>query len=440
MQRTAPAPWPPKNLPGNWPYTAHRDGWVRWYRGAPRFVCGKRTPLAEVEDRWVEKKNAVDAAAAGKIIRTGAGVTIREAAGLYYEYLDHRVTTGQPEPMSPVTAADYKRTVNAFGRSAGPDRALADVAQPEFTAFAKSFAGQAPSTLARAVAYIQAFVRWCHAEGHLAEVPQWGRYFVKPAMRAHRDVRLSAAKGYTPTELVKLRDNARAEEKAWLGLGLCGALDNSDLAHLTRDVMDRRGGVIDFRRRKVGKVRRVIPVTAEAWKWLDAYRRPEPADPAHADRVFLTPTGLPLQRVKVSRTGREITIDYVAMRWVRLLIRAGLRQAMPNRRRKALRGTPRRRKGEGGGDGRGFRGLRYVLPNAAPPGYRDEVEIVMGHATGTVLLDHYLETIGLARLRELVEHVWRHAFTLPPPQGVSARGKTNRAGAGKSSRRVARKR
>jgi site-specific recombinase XerD len=439
-------PWPPV-IPARLantltPYSVHRDGWVRWYRGKTRHVCGKSTPLDRVDDCWRDVKARVDAEVAGAFVVDRTGLTVLEAGGLFFDYLQHRVTTGQPKPMSVFTAADYERTINAFGRSAGPHTLLADVAQPHFQAFAIAFAGKAPSTLARNVAYVQAFFRWCVENDHLAGLPRWGSYFVKPARQAHRDVRLDQQKGYTPAELRKLRDAATPEEKAWLALGLAGAMDNSDLAHLTTGLIDHRQKLIDYRRRKTGKVRRVMPLPPAAYRWLGSYTRPPPANAADADRVFLTPTGLPLQRLKDGPSGQANPIDYVAMRWGRLLIRAGLRERMPRRRDKAHRDLPKRKKGEGTGDGRGFRGLRTTFANLAPPGYRDEIEIIMGHAQGTVLLDNYIETLGvdrlLSRLCEVVNHVWHQAFiaTLPrfsdsrfdrvigvvPVRGVAAAG------------------
>jgi integrase len=441
----AKIPWPPE-IPRRLqktlaPFTVSSSGWSRWYRGEGRTVCGKSTPLDEVEDRWREKKALWDAEIEGDVAaaRRPGGVSILDAASKYFAWLDGRVRTRMPEPMSPVTAADYKRTVNAFGESAGPGTPLGDLEQAHFTTFAKAFEGQAPTTLSRNVANLHAFLQWCEDEGLLDRVPKFGRSFVKPSQQKRRDARLDKQFSYTPEQLVLLRDNARAEELAWLGLGLC-SMDNSDLAHLTFDVVDRKRKLLDYSRRKVGKIRRIIPLPEQAWKWLDAYLkvRPQPAEEAHANLVFLTPTGLPLQRVKrTDRSGKEITIDFVAMRWVRLLIRAGLREAMPDRKRKAFRGLPRRRKGEAGGDGRGFRGLRTTFANFAPATYRDEVELLMGHANGPVLLENYIGRHGLERLlereREVVAAVWHEAFSGGARKKAS--GRRRGAGGGRTRRK-----
>jgi integrase len=242
-----------------------------------------------------------------------------------------------------------------------------------------------------------------------------GRTFVKPSAQALRDTRLSVQKSYTPEQLRALWSTADAELKAWLVLGLLGALDNADIAHLTHDVVDRERGVIDYRRRKVGRVRRVIPLPPEAWAILDAYQRPAPADPADKNRFFLTPTGKPLQRTRISARGQPHTIDYVAMRWRRLLERVGLKPRTP-RRRPGQPATPRRFKPRGEPAGQGFRALRTTFANLAPPGYRDEVEIIMGHSRGSVLVEHYVEQVGIERLAYVTASLWRLLGAETKPQ------------------------
>jgi integrase len=447
---TFPA-WLPAEIPDRLanvlrPFTPAEDGWYRRYRGGTRYACGTRVPLEQVDDKWSAKKAKLDAAlgtdAAEAARRAKVGPLYREATARFFAYLDHRVRTGQPEAMSPVTAEDYKRTLFAFGRVilsdgdfAGAkvaDRPIRSLQQPEFAAFAKTFDGRAPSTFARNVAYVRAFMRFCKDEGLVDELPQYGRYFVPPSQQRHRDVRLSQKKSFAPAEMLKLLRHSTTEERAWLGLALSGAMDNSDIANLTFDVIDRDDLLIDYRRRKRGKVQRLIPIHPRALRWLDKYlaRRPRPADPAHAELVFLTPTGLPLKRMNPGKHGLSNSIDYVAMCWGRLMVRAGIRTAPPKRdRRQAREPRAKRKKGEGPGDGRGFRSIRTTFPNRAGRGWRDEVELVMGHAGG-VLLENYVEEYGVEPLRELVEHVFHGAFTSRPRPGRGSHTSEGSAGGG----------
>jgi integrase len=398
-------------------FSFHRDGYVRWYDGATRQVCGKKTPPEEIEDRWEEKKREIDALPnRGRLVRA----SIRDAAIVFYAYLNHRVKTGQPEPMSATTAEDYKKTINHFGRFVGPETGIDRIDTGRFSAYAQSYGENSPSTFFRVVAYVRAFFQWCRDEGLIDELPQFGRYFIRPSLQDRRDVRLGHAKSHSPEQICRLWFYARFEEKLWMALGLNGALDNADIANLTHDVLDRDRGVLDYRRRKRGKVRRIIPVLPIVWEMLDWYERPEPANPEWSDRVFLTPTGLPLQRHKPGKNGYGNPIDYVSTCWTRLLIRCGFRDAYERQSRRIdapKRTVGKRKRGEAGGQG--FRALRTTFTNLAPHGYRDEVELITGHASGGVLIENYLEEFGVGPLKELVEAVWAKAFTSPEPRDRS---------------------
>jgi integrase len=229
--------------------------------------------------------------------------------------------------------------------------------------------------------------------------------------------------------------HADTQELAWMGLALSGAMDNADIAHLTFDVFSADGMLLDYRRRKSGRVPRLIPLHPMAREWLDDYMaiRPKPADPTYENLVFLTPTGLPLQRSKLGTSGLGNHIDYMAHSWDRLLRRVGLR-------RKAtvvrvcpvcgkLRPKPRaiccgQRKwkkklamaSKGGPNFKGFRSLRTTFANLTPRGFSEERKLIMGH-TGDITLDHYVEKYGTKHLRRLVDEVWVRAFAAPWPKG-----------------------
>ncbi len=412
---------PPAKKPVGLEFSLHRDGWAKWYRGQSRVIAIKSVNRREIREAWDLKRAEIDAAIDKVVVRAAGAWTIREAAAHYYDYLDHRVSTGAPEPMSKFTAADYKRSINSFGRAIGPDRQIADLVQEDFTAYAKTLAANAPSTLFRVVSYVRAFFAYCVDEGLMAAMPQFGRFFSKPASQNRRDVRLSHQKSFTPDQIRMIFGATdRPDELAWIVAGTCGAFDNGDIANLTNDVIDRETGVVDYRRRKRGLVQRVIPMPPLFWALLDRYERPKPVHHADSKFVFLTPTGLPLQRLN-GDAGRENTIDYIAMRFVRILIKAGLREKMPRRRDRAFRDLPRRTKAKGKAGGQGYRGLRTSFPNLAPPGYRDEIEIVMGHARASVLVENYLERFGLKRLHELVDSIYVDVFTWPVRQGACLR-------------------
>ena len=223
-----------------------------------------------------------------------------------------------------------------------------------------------------------------------------------------------------------------------MGLALSGAMDNADIGHLTFDLFTKDGMFLDYRRRKTGRIARIIPIYSMARQWLDEYLaiRPKPVDSAHKDLVFLTPTGLPLQRSTPGKNGLLNHIDYIALCWDRLLRKAGLRKQAKvlrvcvhcGKERKAPRAIccgerKYRRKAimasDKGPTYRGFRSLRTTFANLTPRGYSDERKLIMGHS-GDITLDHYVEKYGTEHLRELVEQVWLQAFTAPWPRAASA--------------------
>lgn len=425
------------------PFTPSRWGWTIWYRGKTRTVCGKTVELSEVAGRWATLKGTIDAE-----ISTGrprpSTRTLREALSDYFSWLDYRVQNAKPKPLALVTAEDYKRHLTVFARFEFGGQKLADLSLPEFgpeqfRAYAEHLGSRSPTSFARIVATISGFFAYCRDEGILATAPNYGRYFVRPPQHEIRDRRMQQRKAFEQEELWALLLKADTQELAWMGLALSGAMDNADLAHLTFDLFSPDGMLLDYRRRKSGRVLRLIPLHPMARAWLDEYLavRPKPADPAYKDLVFLTPTGLPLQRSKPGKTGLGNHIDYVAHCWDRLLRRAGLRRKASVVRVCAvcgkLRPKPRavccgQRKWKkhltmatkGGPTFKGFRSLRTTFANLTPRGFSEERKLIMGH-TGDITLEHYVEKYGTKHLRRLVDEVWLGAFTAPWPRGSERR-------------------
>lgn len=451
--------WMPKKISAKLerklaPFSPLVRGWAIFYRGKTRTVCGKTVLLEDVPGRWEEKRAEIDAELklGRPAKRTPSTVTLIEAISDFFEFIDKRVETGKPEPMAPITASDYRRALDRLARTQptkGGNAGLqigslpiADLGPDDFGAFAKQYENKSAFTFSRITAYVHAFFNFCVEDDLIEVLPKFGRNLARPSQQARRDRRMDQKKSYKPAELAALMAHATVEERAWIGLGLSGAMDNADVGYLTFNLLNRAEGTIDYRRRKRGKVLRIIPVHGIAWEWLDAYlqARPKPARGDLADRIFLTPTGLELQRLVPGKSGAGNSIDYVAMQWGRLAERAGLRPARKVESACVVCGKPRKvvkrgrvpfcvhcgaeRPGRkrtvvwgGGADGRGFRSLRTTFPNLAPAGYRDEIELVMGHSNGGILVDHYLEEHGLERLEELVRRIWEKATSteLKPP-------------------------
>lgn len=417
------------------PFTPTVKGWTIWYAGKTRTVCGITTRLEEVPQRWAALKARIDQEAAAKR-PSPTGATLREAVSEYFTWLEHRVRTGKPKPMAQITADDYKRHLTAFARFEMDGGKLADLPLvdfgPEvFRAFAEGLGERSPTSFSRIVATVYAFFRYCRDEGLLPAEPHYGRYFVRTPQAKVRDRRLQQQKAWEPRDLWRIVEHATTQEKAWIGLALCGAMDNADIAKLTFDLFAPDGMSLDYRRRKIGRTPRYIPLHPMARQWLDDYLelRPKPANETHAKLVFLTPTGLPLQRDYEGRNKLGNHIDYVAQCWDRLLRRCGLRQKtvfvrvcpICGKPRPVARGTccgqrkwkRKARMASGGGPSfKGFRSLRTTFANLVPHGFSEERKLIMGH-TGDITLEHYIERYGTEHLQKLVEEVWVQAFTAP---------------------------
>jgi hypothetical protein len=190
------------------PFTPYASGWAIYYRGATRSVCGIKTPLEDVPAAWEAKRKKIDAEldAPVPVKPTPDTITVRAAASQFYTFLDERVRTGIPKPLRPLTAEDYKRTINRFGRSHGADggaiadRPVASLTPDDFAAFALTYAAESPFTFSRVVAYVRSFFAFCVRQRVIPGPPDFGSYFVRPPQQARRDKRLAQRKAYRPAE------------------------------------------------------------------------------------------------------------------------------------------------------------------------------------------------------------------------------------------------
>jgi hypothetical protein len=434
-------------------FTPHRDGFVRKHAGQTLFVLGKGKflaacnesgPMAAIdllETAWETRREAADQAGEDSFarLRASGGLQLVHLLSEFYEYLDERVRTGKPKRMEETTAWDYKRSLNELGTAVGPDRPINDLGPADFGRYAKAISHNAQSSYGRKVAYVESFMRWALQLGRLGNnrfvrelTPGMdplrslvGPVLLKPSKADLRDERIVKSKSFTPAELGKLWHVADDRERLWIGLGLNGALDNADVMAMVWRVVavaSQYKGVVasdcslvlDYRRRKRGRVRRVVPlVPAVACRLADhLVVSCDGRDPTDDELVFRSDDGKSLR--KFTASGPQ---NYITSKFRSLMVRAGIRPpaeiTIDEQGRKHA-------KSAGNGDGRGFRSLRTTFANLAPSGFRDEIEIVMGHSHGQTILDSYLETQGFSRLYELVTAVWEQAFSEPPDESWQA--------------------
>jgi len=363
-------------------FTINRDGYVIWYNGRTRTVCGKTVAPADVQDRWLKKKEAIDAGA-----EYGPPNIYRDALADFLKMQRDRLVAAKNR-IEHRTYHNYEVALNDFGNFVFEHRKVADTPLAElgprvFAAYASKFNGWKASGFDSIVCRVGALFRWC-VEMEYLDRYRPGPQFVRPAKQEIVDQRIDLTKSFEAQEIADLYVAANQTVRCWIALGLCAGFNNSDIAHLPRAVVDLESGIIDFRRRKSGKKRRVIPLPADLVDLLKRYQRPDPTDAVHAGLFFVSEYGNPYGRTR-SRNGDYMPSDSVSRLFGRLMD-----DAKVERRR-----------------GRNFSGLRTTLFNWWPRGQWDlERKIVMGRATGTVDLDSYLEDVGLERIGHGVNEVW----------------------------------
>ncbi len=380
-------PWAPAD-PRRWPAgcTPTARGWVRWYKGASRWVASKSVPLADVEDKWIAKKRAIDKQESAPL---PTALLYRDVLALFLAAQKARIGA-RNQPIAERTYANYVSELNRFGEFMVGGRSIASlpigqIGPEEFSAYAQAHRHYGGAAFDSLVVRVSALFRWA-ADMEYIDRFRPGPTFIRPHKGRIRHERINLQKCFAPDEIMALLDAANNSMRLWIMLGLSCAMTNSDIAHLPRECIDWDNAVIDFRRRKTGAVRRIMPLPAGVLVAMKAHCRADPVNPAHDEFFFLSEYGLPLERAR-SRNGRWMPANTVSHLFGRLQKQAGVHR---------LR--------------RSFTGLRTTFYNLCPPDrWEIERKIIMGRAHGTIDLDHYLERVGLEKLRELSDHVWSKA-------------------------------
>lgn len=359
------------------------QGWYRSHKGRSVYCGGRSASRGQVEKTFARKRDAID-----NEQPLGAD-RIRS----YREVLSEFLAEQQGRVDAPTngiksrTLHNYVTQLNDFGAFVGGSTPIGEIGPEQFSKYAAKFAKYKPAGFDSIITRVSALFNWA-VEMEYIDRYRPGPKFKRPDKQQIRDHRIDRTRAFTAAEVHKLYKAAPLVWKCFIGLGVCAAFNNSDIANVTRTAIDLDLKLVDFRRRKKGKIRRVCPLPDGVVANLKAYQRPEPIDPAYADHFFLTRNGHPYSR---SRKADGKPTDAISRLFPRLIEFAKVNAI----------------------EGRNFAGLRTTFANLAPPGYRDEIEIIMGHAHGSVLLDNYLEGVGLERLKFVVDHVWALVSTSP---------------------------
>jgi integrase len=277
----------------------------------------------------------------------------------------------------------YDRMAARVLRVLGRGREFATLTPADFGRLrADAAAAFSPTTLATFLSLARAMFNY---GGELADVKvRYGDQFDPPTqrvLRVHRQQR--GPRLVEAADLRRLLSRADAPLRAQILLGVNCAFGAADCSDLERGHLDGRPGWVVLPRRKTGVDRRcpLWPETTAAIRAALAARS-EPRDPAHADRVFLSPTGYLCQRFVPTQGGRKGSKrDVIGRRWADLCDQVGVE----------VRGR--------------FYVLRRVFRTVADETLdRVAIDLIMGHSDRSMAAA-YRERVDDKRLVAVTDHV-----------------------------------
>jgi integrase len=373
----------------DYPLYLHASGqWAKRIRGKVHYFG--TDPQVALEDYNTKK----DALLAGREPAPATeGVTVGYLASHFLRFKEGAVATGE---ICQRTWTDYKAVCDRVVAFLGKDRPLVDLRPDDFAALRQHFAnGHGLVTLWNDITRTR--VLFQHATGSLLidRPVAYGKGFEKPDKTKLRGAR--QAKGprmFKPEDIRKMLDSAKPQLKAMILLGVNCGFGNTDCATVPQQALDLDGGWVDFPRPKTKTRRRgaLWPETIQALKEsLDA--RPEPKDPALANRVFVTKYAHGWDTRAKSGIDKKVSRDDPIAKETGKLLRAlGLHKP-----------------------GLGFYTLRHVFQTVGQKTRdKDAVREIMGHAPHASDMSAVCneEPVDDARLRAVANHV--HNWLFPP--------------------------
>jgi integrase len=221
------------------------------------------------------------------------------------------------------TFRDYystcSRIVDAFGR----DRLVDDLAADDFESFRASMAQTlGPVALGNEVSKCRMVFKYGYDQDLIDKPLRYGQSFNRPSRRVLRVSRSKNGKRmFEADELRTIIETASQPIKAMSLLGINCGFGNTDVAMLSRSVIDLDNGWIDYPRPKTGIERRchLWPETIASLREA-IEQRPKPKNKADDDLCFLTRGGSRWVRTSDHEDpGKRAPMDFVAKQFGRLL-------------------------------------------------------------------------------------------------------------------------
>ena len=275
------------------PLTRHPRGyWCKKVRGKIHYfgrIVGDEDGQKAL-NLWLEQR---DDLLAGRTPRsTGdSGPTMADVCNRFLTFKQGLLDSGE---LAKRTFERYHATCSRMVEHFGRTRLVADLRPEDFERFREAMAALwGPIALGNEIQTVRSVFRYAFDAEVLDKPVRTGPGFRKPSAKT---LRLNRAKSgprmFEADEIRVLLDNANANGKAMVLLGVNGALGNTDIALLPTKAVDLEHQWLDYPREKTGVPRR-IPLWPETVAALrDALaKRVTPKDKADSYLFFIGPRG-----------------------------------------------------------------------------------------------------------------------------------------------------
>lgn len=368
----------------DFPLTAHTGAgqWCKKFEGTTYYfgpLADWKAAYARYEREWpwrLQRKTPPP-------IDTGDGLTVRDLCNAFIVHKQNRMQNGE---LSAHSYAGYFRACESLIGYFGEQRHVSDLRPDDFERFRAHLAnGCNVVTLLSKVNRIRVVFKFASDNELVERQVSYGKAFDRPAAKSIRAARNEAGERmFEAGEVRRIIEASPQPLKAMVLLGINCGFGNTDVSSLPQSALDLKGGWVEFPRPKTA-VKRRVPLWPETVKALKAAieQRPRPKDDADAGLCFLTSRRTRFVRVKISKSGKHVTINSLSRRFEGLLDRLKI-----NGRR-----------------GLNFYTLRHCFETIGGES-RDQIAVdsIMGHVDSS-MGGQYRERISDERLRAVTEHV-----------------------------------
>lgn len=382
----------PKKPYPNFPCYAHPSGqWAFKCKGKTYYAGPWSDPDAAVRcfNEWRPLiLQGIDPRRMEPVVRPGT-LTVKQLCNQFLQNREQAVRDGEmTDRMFASYVAEAKRICDVLGR----DTLVEKLASADFVRLRESYpASWGQTTRGDHIVKTRTIFTFALKDGLIDRPVVFGVGFEKPkkqvyARRQSQEFLERGTLDLTADECRRLVANSGEWLKAAILLGLNAGLGNTDVAQMTRGLIQPDGWVV-YPRGKTGVVR-------EFWLWpetQDAIRiaqeaRGEPCNADDGELLFLTGKGRPLVWGRADG-GRWIQTNNLTTAFGKLMRKLGIKRQDV-----------------------GFYSLRRTFATVGS-GSKDQVAVdyIMGHS-GSTMSDLYRQRVDRCRLRDVAEFVRKWLF------------------------------